>query len=191
MKITSTDALIIIDVQKDFCPGGALAVEDGDAIIPVINKMSPLFKHVIVSRDWHPANHCSFGNPPAFCDGSWPAHCVGGSPGAEFHEDLHIPDDALRVSKATTPEREAYSDFQETGLADDLRHRGVTRAFVCGLATDYCVKSTALDAVAEGFEVIFLEDACKGVDAPPGSVQLALKEMTEAGVIFCSSVDLT
>ena len=92
---------------------------------------------------------------------AWAAH-----PGAEFHEDLHIPDDALRVSKATTPEREAYSDFQETGLADDLRHRGVTRAFVCGLATDYCVKSTALDAVAEGFEVIFLEDACKGWTRP-------------------------
>jgi nicotinamidase/pyrazinamidase len=190
MKIAPTDALIVVDVQVDFCPGGALAVRGGDEIVPGINALLPKFRHIVFSRDWHPAKHCSFSADPQFVDGSWPAHCVQNSPGAEFHPSLKLPPDPWIVSKATTPEREAYSDFDGTALAEQLREKGVSRAFVCGLATDYCVKATALDGVKAGFDVLLIEDLVRGVDVPPGSADQAIREMRAAGVRVCRSEDL-
>ncbi len=169
MQIEPKDVLIIVDVQRDFCAGGALAVNDGEDVVPLINALVPKFDIVVFTRDWHPANHCSFAEEPQFIDGSWPAHCIADTPGAEFHPDLIVPDDVLIVSKATDPDKEAYSDFEDTDLGDELARRGVKRVFVCGIATDYCVKATVLDAVAEGFEVFVIEDACRGVDIPEAS----------------------
>lgn len=190
MKIQSTDALIVVDVQNDFCPGGALPVNEGHKVVPVINRLMPLFEHVLYTRDWHPENHCSFGDPPEFVDGSWPAHCVAHSPGAEFHGDLHVPAEAAVYEKATGPDRECYSSFAEGTLAEDLRALKVRRIFIGGLATDYCVKHTALDGVREGFEVFLIENACRGVDYPPGSAADAVEAMKAAGVHVCWSEDL-
>lgn len=190
MKIGPTDALIVVDVQVDFCPGGALAVRGGDEIVPGINALLPKFRHVVFSRDWHPANHCSFSPAPEYVDGSWPAHCVQNTPGAQFHPGLALPADPWIVSKAATSEREAYSGFDGTTLAEDLRGKNIARIFVCGLATDYCVKATALDGVKAGFEVALLEDLVRGVDVPPGSAQQAIDEMRAAGVRVCRSEDL-
>lgn len=187
MNVRPTDALIVVDMQNDFCPGGALAVDGGDAIIPAINTLAKRFNHCIFTRDWHPADHCSFSDDPQFVDGSWPAHCVQDTPGAAFHPDLEVPDDAWIVSKATTPEREAYSDFDNTSLAADLRERGVDRLFVCGIATDYCVKATALDGVQQGFPVVLLVDLCRAVDNPKGSGDAAVDEMKLAGVALAES----
>lgn len=182
MNVLPTDALIIVDMQNDFCPGGALAVERGDAIVPEINAIVPLFNHCVFTRDWHPANHCSFSDDPQFVDGSWPAHCVQGTRGAEFHPELRMPEDAWIVSKATDPEYEAYSDFEQTNLANELRERGILRLFVCGIATDYCVKATSIDGVRNGFDVFLIEDLCRAVDNPPGNGQAAVEEMTHSGV---------
>lgn len=190
MKIQPTDALLVVDVQNDFCPGGALAVDEGHRVVPIINHLIPLFEHVIYTRDWHPENHCSFADPPEFVDGSWPPHCVAHSPGAEFNGDLHVPVDAVIVSKATDPDRECYSNFAESTLAKDLRTSGVRRIFICGLATDYCVKHTALDGIKEGFEVLLIENACRGVDYPPGSAADAVEAMKIAGVKVRWSKDL-
>lgn len=190
MKIETTDALIVTDVQNDFCPGGALPIEEGHRIVPIINQLQPLFEHIVFTRDWHPEDHCSFDDEPEFVDGSWPVHCVADTPGAEFHGDLHVPADAFIVSKATEPEREAYSSFQDTGLADKLREWGVTRVFLTGLATDFCVKFSALDAIEAGFEVCVVENACRGVNHPPGSVARAVDEMRAKGVKICWSGDL-
>jgi len=190
MKIQPTDALIVVDIQNDFCPGGALAVNEGHKVVPIINHLIPLFEHVIYTRDWHPQNHCSFADPPEFVDYSWPPHCVADSPGAEFHGDLHVPADAIIVDKATNPDRECYSDFAESTLAKDLRTLMVRRIFVGGLATDYCVKHTALDGIKEGFEVFLIENACRGVDYPPGSAAEAVETMKVAGVKVCWSEDL-
>lgn len=190
MQVRDTDALIVVDVQNDFCAGGALEVADADTIVPIINRVARRFKHVVLTRDWHPANHVSFSDNPQFVDGSWPAHCVQHSHGASFHNDLAIPDNAEIVSKATQPDREAYSDFDNTGLDLTLREKGVTRIFVCGLATDYCVKATALDGVRCGFNTVLIEDACRGVDNPKGTVDQALRAMREAGVTMAVSGDL-
>jgi len=190
MTIKSSDALIVVDVQNDFCPGGALGVEGGDAVIPLINSLVPLFITRIFTRDWHPPDHCSFANEPEFRDGSWPAHCIADTPGAEFHPDLAVPADAHLISKATTADQEAYSGFQGTALAERLRARGIDRVFVCGLATDYCVKQTALDAHAAGFDTIVIEDACRGVDNPPGSADKALADLEAAGVRRVRAGDL-
>lgn len=190
MKVELTDALIVVDVQRDFCPGGALAVADGDRVVPVINRILRLFQHVVLTRDWHPENHCSFSETPEFVDGSWPPHCVAYSPGAEFHEDLQIPEMVLVVSTGTQPDKEGYSGFEGTPLAGELARHGVKRLFVCGLATDYCVKSTALDGVKHGCEVVLLEDACRGVDVPPGSVAEAIQAMRDAGVDVRTSEEL-
>ncbi|MCP4644390.1 MAG: nicotinamidase [bacterium] len=187
MDVCSSDAIIVVDVQNDFCPGGALGVTGGDAIVPVINGLLMKFEHFVFTRDWHPQDHCSFSDEPEFIDGSWPVHCVQDSPGAAFHGDLHVPLNATVVSKATDAEAEEYSSFQASSLAEDLRAKGVTRVFVCGLATDYCVRATALDALKEGFDVIVLEDACRGVDVPAGSAQAAIDEMRQAGVTVCGS----
>lgn len=187
MKIEKSDALIVVDVQQDFCPGGALAVKDGDAVVPVINRTAPLFSHHVYTRDWHPVNHCSFSNTPEYRDGSWPIHCVQNTPGAAFHSELHVPKDALIISKATSPNTEAYSGFDNPDLGEALRRRGVTRIFICGLATDYCVKATALDAIQYGFRVVVVEDACRAVDVPPGSGAAAIETMKQAGATVCLS----
>ena len=190
IKIQQTDALIVVDVQKDFCSGGALPVEEGHRIVPAINRIFPLFSHVLMTRDWHLQNHCSFADPPQFVDGSWPAHCVQNTPGAQFHGDLQIPVDAVIIDTATDPEQEGYSGFSNPELAAHLRRWGAQRIFVCGLAMDYCVKHTALDGLREGFLVFLVEDACRGIDFPPGLTALAVEEIRQAGGRVCWSGDL-
>jgi nicotinamidase/pyrazinamidase len=190
MNVRDTDAIVVVDVQNDFCTGGALAVEDADAIVPVINRLIDKFKHIVLTRDWHPENHVSFSDSPQFVDGSWPKHCVQDTPGASFHKDLVFPCDVEVVSKGTDPAKEAYSDFDDTGLEKILRGEGVTRIIVCGLATDYCVKATALDGIERGFEVVLVEDACRGVDNPKGTAAAALREMQTAGVTVVRSGDI-
>lgn len=173
--------MLVVDVQNDFLPGGALAVPDGDAVVPVLNRYIQAFADhdlpVFLSRDWHPENHCSFKEQ----GGPWPPHCVAGSPGAAFASDLVYPTGSTVVDKAQTPEREAYSDFDETDLARDLRERGVERVFVGGLATDYCVLYTVKDALSHGFEVFLLMDAIRAVNVEPGDGERAIEEMQDLG----------
>lgn len=188
MRVSETDALIVVDVQNDFCPGGALAVLGGEGVVRVINPLQMKFDKLYFTRDWHPEDHCSFSDAPAFTDKSWPAHCVQDSPGAEFHGDLHVPSDATIISKGTDANKEAYSGFEGTDLEARLRAAGVTRIFVAGLATDYCVKATAIDAVKAGFDVVLVQDGCRGV-ADATSAE-ALKAMTDAGVLFCRGGDV-
>lgn len=164
MKITDTDALIVVDVQNDFCPGGALPVPGGDGVVTVINRLMTRFEHIAFTRDWHPNDHCSFSANPKFADGSWPPHCVRDSPGAEFHGSLRVPLDALVVDKGADPDHEQYGGFENPRLAEYLRRRGVTRVFVTGLATEYCVRATALGALQQGFDAVVVEDACRGID---------------------------
>ncbi|MBU2601641.1 MAG: nicotinamidase [Actinobacteria bacterium] len=177
-----TDALIVVDVQNDFCPGGTLAVEGGDIVVPQINRLVPLFAHVVFTRDWHPADHLSFSDQPEYRDDSWPRHCVQDTEGAQFHPALKVPDSALIVSKGDDPHAEAYSGFQATSvdLTAWLRERGVGRVFVAGLATDYCVLATCLDARRTGFDVCILEDAVRGV--APDTTRNALEELRWADV---------
>ena len=184
------DALIVVDVQNDFCPGGSLAVAEGDLVVPVVNRLLPLFRHRVFTRDWHPPDHVSFADLPEFRDKSWPAHCVRDTPGAAFHPDLIVPPDALIVSKGDDPEREAYSGFQAGGtdLAAWLRGHDVRRVFVTGLAADYCVRATALDALAAGFEVVLIEDATRGV--APETTAAALLDLDQAGVARTTSAAL-
>lgn len=190
MNIEPTDALVVVDVQVDFCPGGALAVAGGDEIVPGINRLIPRFTHCAFTRDWHPPDHCSFSDSPQFVDGSWPVHCVQGTPGAAFHPDLAVPLDAWIVDKATDPDREAYAGFDNPSFASDLRGRGVKRLFVCGIAIDYCVKATAMGGVAHGFHVVLIEDLCRGVNVPSGSAAEAVNTMKHAGVHVIDSEEL-
>jgi nicotinamidase/pyrazinamidase len=175
------DALIVVDVQKDFLPGGALGVPSGDDVIAPLNRVITAFERarqpIFYSRDWHPADHCSFRAQ----GGLWPPHCIAGSAGAAFAKSLRVPPAAIVISKATTPERDAYSAFQGTTLAALLRAAGVTRVFVGGLATDYCVKATVLDARREGFDVRVLADAVRAVEVEPGDGARALQEMRQSG----------
>ncbi len=181
MRLRPGDALLLVDVQNDFCPGGALAVPEGDAVVPVLNRWIEAATEggvpVVATRDWHPPDHVSFEAQ----GGPWPPHCVQGTEGAAFHPDLALPDDAVVVSKATAPEAEAYSGFEGTGLADILRALGVRRVFVGGLATDYCVKATVLDALREGFEVRLVEGGHRGIAADTS--EAALDAMTGAGAV--------
>jgi nicotinamidase/pyrazinamidase len=186
--INDTDALLIVDVQYDFLPGGALAVPDGDAVVPVLAGLAAKFHAaalpVVASRDWHPPNHCSFEAQ----GGPWPPHCVAGTPGAELARDLQLPDDAKIVDKAVTAEKDAYSAFEGTGLADWLRDHGVRRLFIGGLATEYCVLNTATDALANGFDVVLLEDAIRPIDDADGqraidSLLDMRATMTESGKV--------
>jgi nicotinamidase/pyrazinamidase len=176
-SVGKTDALIIVDVQKDFCPGGALPVPEGDQVIPVLNDYIKIFKkpnaRVFATRDWHPPNHVSFKAQ----GGPWPPHCVQNSEGAKFHPDLKLPSDATIVSKAMDPLREAYSGFDGTELVNILKAQGVTRVFVGGLATDYCVKNTVLDARKMSFETVLLLDAVRGINVEPDDVKKAIAEM--------------
>jgi nicotinamidase/pyrazinamidase len=180
------DALLIIDVQNDFCSGGALAVPEGDKVVPVLNRYIARFKKaglpIIATRDWHPEKTSHFKT----CGGVWPPHCVQESKGAEFHPDLELPLDAVIVSSGMAPDEDGYSGFegvdaQGSSLAEVLRQRGVGRLFVGGLATDYCVKSTVLDGLKEGFGVVLIEDAIKGVDIQPGDSERAIQEMLLGG----------
>ena len=179
--LTSSDAFLITDMQLDFLPGGSLPVAGGDEIIPFINKYIKLFDtaqaHVIASRDWHPANHISFEAQ----GGPWPPHCIQQTPGANFSPDLKLPKNTLIVSKATNPIREAYSAFDSTDLANQLRQLRIRRLFVSGLATDYCVVNTVLDARKLGFEVVILTDAILGINVKPGDVDRAIAAILQSG----------
>lgn len=173
------DALLLVDVQRDFCPGGALAVEAGDRVVPVLNRWIRAARErgvpVYASRDWHPPRHLSF----AAQGGPWPPHCLQDSEGARYHPDLELPEDAVTVSKGVRFDRDQYSAFDETGLATQLRRDGVKRLFVGGLATDVCVRATVLDALQAGFEVHVLVEGTRPVRPEAGAE--ALREMGEAG----------
>jgi nicotinamidase/pyrazinamidase len=174
------DALIVVDVQRDFCPGGSLAIEHGDEVVPVLNawieKAAKAGVPVVASRDWHPADHLSF-TPQG---GEWPVHCVQETEGATFHPDLRFPADAVVVTKGDRSDRDQYSAFDGTGLADALRRRGVERVWIGGLAEDVCVKATALDAAKAGFQANLIAAATKPVTAGGGGA--ARKAMRDAGV---------
>lgn len=175
------DALVVVDVQRDFLPGGALAVAEGDQVVPVLNRYIARFEEAglptVFTRDWHPANHCSFRAQ----GGPWPPHCVAGSEGAAFAPGLAVPATVLVISKATTPEADAYSGFQRTPLAQWLRDQGCRRLFIGGLATDYCVLETVRDALAAGFAAVLLRDAVRAVNLQPGDGARAEQAMREAG----------
>ena len=182
MEITPNSVLLAVDLQNDFCPGGALAVPGGDQVIPVIQRIAPMFQHIILTQDWHLPHHQSFasrhsGKQPyekvKVSYGSqtlWPDHCIQGSPGAAFHPFVNLPQAELILRKGFRPEVDSYSAFFEndrttaTGLAGYLRERGLTRVFLCGLAYDYCVGYSALDARRLGLEVIVIKDACRAID---------------------------
>ena len=191
LKTTNRDALVVVDMQNDFMPGGALPVPEGDKIIPRLNEYIKLFESkglpVFFTRDWHPENHISFKGH----GGIWPPHCVQNTEGAEFHRDLYIPkDNKFIISKGTSQDFDAYSGFQGTILEFLLRERGIRRIFVGGVATDYCVKNTAIGGLNLGFEVFVLEDAIKGVDVNPGDVERAVEEMLDRGAAFITIEDL-
>ncbi len=175
------DALLLVDVQRDFLPGGALGVPDGDAVIAPLNQYLARAQRtgaaVIASRDWHPRDHCSFRAQ----GGPWPPHCVAGTPGAELSPALRLPAQTRVVDKATRSERDAYSAFQDTGLAQALKAQGIRRLAVGGLATDYCVLRSVLDAISAGFEVFVLEDAIRAVDVNPSDGDKAKEQMRRAG----------
>jgi nicotinamidase/pyrazinamidase len=174
------DALIVVDVQNDFCPGGSLPIEHGDKVVPVLNRWienaSETGVPVVASRDWHPKNHLSF-KPQG---GEWPVHCVQGSEGAAFHPDLKLPSDVLVVTKGNRTDRDQYSAFDATGLAEELRRRGVQRVWIGGLAEDVCVRATALDAAKARFDTRLIAAATKPVTAEGGKAARA--DLRKAGV---------
>jgi len=170
-------ALLVVDVQNDFCPGGALAVREGDEVVPVINELMDRYPLVVTTQDWHPPDHVSF----AERGGPWPPQCVAGTHGAELHPGLDTSKVAFAIRKGDTRDEEAYSGFHGTDLADRLRERGVTDVVIAGLTTDYCVRTTALDALAEGFGVTVLADATRAVNVNPGDGDRALQELRDAG----------
>ena len=204
-KLTPTgdDALVVVDVQNDFCPGGALAVPQGDEIVPLVNRLIGQFQHVVLTQDWHPRGHSSFASTHnrqpftniklSYGDQTlWPDHCVQGTTGAEFHSALVVRGSELVLHKGFRKEIDSYSAFYEndhvtkTGLSGYLRERGLKRIFMCGLATDFCVAWSALDGRREGFPVIVLEDACRAIDLN-GSRAAALSEMIKGGVTLADS----
>jgi nicotinamidase/pyrazinamidase len=207
IKPGAGDALIVVDVQNDFCPGGRLAVQKGDEVVPVINALAQRFENVVLTQDWHPAGHQSFatshpGRKPfdsielAYGEQVlWPDHCVQGSDGAALHKDLSVPHAQLVVRKGFRREVDSYSAFLEadrksrTGLEGYLHDRGVKRVFVCGLATDFCVAWTALDARTLGFAAAVVEDACRAIDMQ-GSLSAAWEKMKKAGVGRIGSADI-
>lgn len=207
-NFSETDALLVIDVQRDFCPGGALEVKGGDRVVPVINRIMPLFSRVVATQDWHPVDHVSFvvnheGKKVldtleinGITQMLWPEHCVQGSEGAGFHSELNTKLFHLILRKGIFHLLDSYSSFFEndrktaTGLHFYLKGLGVESVYLCGLATDYCVFYSAMDAVKLGFRTCLIEDACRGVDFPSGSVDRALREMKSAEVKILKSKDL-
>jgi nicotinamidase/pyrazinamidase len=197
--VGDSDVLLVVDVQNDFCPGGALAVPGGDAVVPLINTLARNFANVVLTQDWHPAGHQSFASshPGRKAYESievaygpqilWPDHCIQGTRGAEFRSDLDVPRAALVIRKGFRPEIDSYSAFYEndrktpTGLGGHLRERGLRRIFVAGLALDFCVRYSAEDARREGFEVVVIEDACRGIDVG-GSVEATRASFAKCGV---------
>ena len=207
MQTTAQDVLVVVDVQNDFCPGGALAVADGDAVIDVIHRVAPAFDHIVLTQYWHPVGHSSFASahpgrrPFEQIELSygmqtlWPDHCVQGSKGAEFHSALHLPQAQIILRKGFSPQIDSYSAFFEndrvtsTGLGDYLRDQCITRIFLAGLAYDYCVGFSALDAQRLGFEAVILRDACRAIDLD-GSVARIEAEFEKSGVVLMDSADL-
>jgi len=191
VKLSLKDALIVVDMQRDFMPGGALPVPEGDKIIPRLNQYTRLFSSlglpVFFTRDWHPPDHISFKEQ----GGVWPPHCVQNTEGALFHKDLFIPqDNRFIISKGKSKDFDAYSGFQGTVLDSLLRERGIRRVFVGGVATDYCVKNTVLGAINLGYEAFLLLDGIKGVDVNPGDSERAIEEMLRAGAVGISIEDI-
>jgi len=207
MKPDTGSVLIVVDVQNSFLPGGSLAVTDGDQVIPVINRLSKRFANVILTQDWHAADHISFASNhsgkapfdvidlPYGMQVLWPDHCIQGSDGAALAQDLDVPHAQLVIRKGFHQHIDSYSAFMEadrktsTGLASYLRERGIARVFVVGLATDFCVAWTALDARKAGFETYVIEDACRGINAD-GSLDRALQNMENAGIKRIQSTDV-
>jgi nicotinamidase/pyrazinamidase len=207
MQITAQDVLVIIDVQNDFCPGGALAVADGDAVIEVIHRVAPKFEHMVLTQDWHPAGHSSFASAHAgkqpfeqieLSYGTqtlWPDHCVQGSRGSEFHPALHLIQAEMILRKGFRQRIDSYSAFFEndhvtpTGLGGYLRERNLNRVFLAGLAYDFCVGYSALDARRLGVQAVVIRDACRAIDLN-GSAATMEAEMTQAGVTLTNSAEL-
>lgn len=204
----NNQALIVVDVQKDFCPGGSLAVPEGDTIIPIINKLLPKFDLIIFTKDWHPERHNGFasvykdkkpfdtidrgnyysGGP--HIDTLWPDHCVQNTPGADFHPELKIENckkDFYIFKKGEDVGEDGYSAFEHPQLASFLDGKGITELFICGLATDYCVKNSAIDAADQGFDVYVIEDACKGIGSDLNPV---FKDLIIHGVEFSESFEI-
>lgn len=200
-SIKTTDLLLVIDVQNDFCPGGALAVPGGDEIVPLINDLMQRFDNIVLTQDWHPPAHSSFASSHAGAapfsmttmpygeQTLWPDHCIQGSTGAHFHKDLNTDAADLIIRKGFRSEIDSYSAFFEndkstpTGLTGYLTERNIKRVFCCGLATDFCVRFSAEDAVKQGFDTVVLESACRAIDME-GSLAAGRTAMTEAGVSF-------
>jgi nicotinamidase/pyrazinamidase len=207
MAIGDSDVLLVIDVQNDFCPGGNLAVPEGDRVVPVINRLAHRFQHVVATQDWHPSGHHSFASSHAgkqpydtveVAYGRqilWPDHCVQGTDGAEFHPDLALPHLELVIRKGFRPHIDSYSAIYEndhktpTGLAGYLRERGIKRVFVAGLALDFCVRYSAEDARREGFDVVVIEDACRGIDVG-GSVKATRESFGALGIATAQAASI-
>ena len=206
-KLDDSTVLIIVDAQYGFMPGGGLAVADGDAVVPVINRIAPRFANVVLTQDWHPADHISFAaNHPGRAPFEtitlpygeqvlWPTHCVQGTRDAALHDDLRVPQAQLIIRKGFHRDVDSYSAFMEadrrtsTGLAAYLKARGISKLYLCGLATDYCVAWSAQDARAAGFEATVIEDACRAIDLN-GSLARAWADMAAAGVGRVQSTDI-
>jgi nicotinamidase/pyrazinamidase len=182
--LSQGDALLIVDVQNDFCPGGALEVPNGDRVVPVLNAWIDGAQAggipIYASRDWHPANHISF----AERGGPWPPHCIQNTQGAAFHPDLHLPQEAAVISKGTDPDRDQYSAFDATGLGKTMREEGIHRVWVGGLAQDVCVRATVLDGAEAGFEIHLIAPATRPVDVNPGDGARAIEAMRAAGAVI-------
>ncbi len=189
MAITNLDALIIVDVQNDFCPGGSLAVAAGEAVARKMSAAGKAFAEqgakVFATQDWHPAGHSSF----AAQGGQWPDHCVQGSRGAEFHPALELPEGASIIRKGASPDADAYSGFIDSDLDAQLKAKGIGRVYVGGLATDYCVLNTVIDALANGYETYVLTDAVGAVDLEPGDGERALHLMEVNGAALTTTAE--
>ncbi|WP_420562104.1 bifunctional nicotinamidase/pyrazinamidase [Thalassobaculum sp.] len=204
MPLRETDCLVLIDLQYDFMPGGALAVAEGDLLVPIANRLAERFTHVVATQDWHPAGHSSFASQhpgrepfttvemPYGTQTLWPDHCVQGTPGAELHKDLALDRAEMIIRKGYRRDIDSYSAFLEndqttpTGLAGYLRERGIERLFFAGLATDFCVAWSVLDARTAGFEAVILTDACRAIDLA-GSLDAAMAGMAEVGAVITES----
>lgn len=208
MKLDRNAALVLIDIQNDFCPGGALAVPQGDTVVSIANHLMPYFETVIATQDWHPKNHASFASQhPSKSVGDiiqltgkpqvlWPDHCVQGSTGANFHASLKTNYITKVFQKGMNASIDSYSAFydnyhlQDTGLTHWLRAQKISDLYILGLATEYCVKYSCLDAIIDNFSVTLIEDGCRGIDLSPGDIETALKELRSKSVKFTNSTDI-